>query len=234
MKKKRVIVLTEQDISDIINKVMSSTGLSVKDIFGSGSSSEQQTSSEEKPSKSSQKINTSSGFIELDLNTPEGYEAYKDICQKFIDGRSSNLLGITGSMMADSAKKRYNETKIYVPAELALGQLAIEGGFSSNPNARPIKTKNPFNVGNVDTGGNIQHSSVQSGIDAYYKLISKDYLGSGKSANDLINNFVNKKGQRYASGKEYENSIKTIINKAKQIAQPIYASINKKIGSDIS
>ena len=58
MKKKRVIVLTEQDISDIINKVMSSTGLSVKDIFGSGSSSEQQTSSEEKPSKSSQKINT--------------------------------------------------------------------------------------------------------------------------------------------------------------------------------
>jgi len=217
MKKQRVVVLTEQDLSDIINKVLSSAGLSVKDIFGN-----KETSSE----------GTKSG--DLDLNTTEGYNAYKDICQKFIDGRSSNLLGITGSMLADSAKKTYNQTKSYVPPELALAQLATEGGFSSNPNARPIRTKNPFNVGNTDSGSNIQHGRVQSGIDAYYSLIAKNYLSGGKSVDDLINNFVNNKGQRYSSGTQYEDSVKSIANKVKEISQPIYASINKKIGSDIA
>jgi hypothetical protein len=230
MKKQRVVVLTEQDLSDIINKVLSSTGLSVKDIFGGGN--KEDTSSTQTGTNSTQ---TKPGNVNnLDLNTTEGYNAYKDICQKFIDGRSSNLLNITGSMLADSAKKTYNQTKSYVPPELALAQLAAEGGFSSNPNARPIRTKNPFNVGNVDSGSNIQHGSVQSGIDAYYSLIARNYLSGGKSVDDLINNFVNKNGQRYASGKQYEDSVKNIANKVKEISQPIYASLNKNAGLDIA
>jgi len=222
MKKQRVVVLTEQDLSDIISKILNSTGFSIKDIFGGGK-------------KNLSPIGNKSGnFTNLDLNTSAGYNAYKDICQKFISSRSSNLLGITGSMLADSAKNAYNQYKKYVPAELALAQLTAEGGFSSNPNARPIKTKNPFNVGNTDSGSNIQHGSVQSGIDAYYSLIAKNYLSGGKSVDDLINNFVNNKGQRYASGTQYEDSVKSIANKVKQISQPIYASLNKNAGLDIA
>jgi len=225
MRQKRVIRLTEEALVDLITKSMFGDDYNgILDLF-------KKNSSQNTPST------TSNGEVkpdELDLNTTEGYNAYKEICQKFIDGRSSNLLGITGQMLADSAKKVYNNNKSYVPPELALAQLAIEGGFSSNSNARPIRTKNPFNVGNTDSGSNIQHGSVQSGIDAYYSLIARNYLTPGKSVDNLINNFVNKNGQRYATGGDYENSIKKIAGKVKQISEPIYASLTKKDTSDLT
>ena len=220
MKKQKVVVLTEQDLSDIINKILGSTGLSLKDIF---------TGKEKLP-----QIGGKSGnFTNLDLNTSQGYNAYKDICQKFINTKSSNLLGINGSMLADSAKNAYNKYKKYVPAELALAQLTAEGGFSSNPNARPIRTKNPFNVGNTDSGKNVTHNSVQDGIQTYYNLIAKDYLVGNKTPDDLLKNFVNKNGNRYATSK-YEDSVSSIANKVKQISEPIYASLNKKDISNIT
>ena len=239
MKKQRVIVLTEQDLSTILDKVWGAAGISAKDIFGS--SSDKENKSDDKVEKDSSKSTSSSSSSSspitpngLDLTTSEGYRAYKEICDKFISSQRSNLLGITGDMMASGAKKAYEKHKKFVPAELALAQLATEGGFSPNPKARPIKTKNPFNVGNVDNGSNVQHGSVQSGIDTYYSLIARNYLTGGKTADDLIRNFVNKDNQRYASGRDYEDSVRSIANKVKRISEPIYASLSKKSGSDIA
>jgi formyltetrahydrofolate synthetase len=235
MGKKFTVRLTEQELADLITKhLMDPKGANVLGNFIKGVLGDK-TQSSDTPSTSDSKGTSISGndgtFTDLDLNTSEGYKAYKEIADKFIDSRSANLLGITGSMLADSAKKTFNQYKKYVPAELALAQLATEGGFSSDPKSRPIRTKNPFNVGNVDSGANVQHSSVQSGIDSYYSLIARNYLTGGKTADDLIKNFVNKNNQRYASGKQYEDSVKSIANKVKQISQPIYASITKKSGS---
>lgn len=173
-------------------------------------------------------------FTDLDLTTTEGFGAYAQICQKFIENRPPNLLGITGVMMAEGAKAAFDNHRKYVPPELALAQLAAEGGIGNkDPQSRPIRTRNPFNVGNVDSGANVQHGSVQSGINTYYNLIAKDYLVKGKTASDLVKSFVNKNGSRYATA-AYEPVISKIAGEANRIAAPIYASLSKKPSTDTS
>lgn len=231
MGRKIKVQLTEQELIDLITKQI--TGKNSSDVLkGILSSVLKNGDAETIDSEDSgnEKITTTSDddFTQLDLNTKDGYNAYKQIADKYIDTRNSNFLNINGSMLADAAKNSFNKHKSYVPPELALAQLTAEGGFSSNPNARPIRTKNPFNVGNVDSGKNVSHGSVQSGIQSYYDLMARNYLSGGKSASDLIDNFVNTKGQRYASSKDYENLVKKVSSQVNQMSQPIYASLGDK------
>ena len=171
----------------------------------------------------------SAEFTDLDLNTNEGFEAYAEICQKFISANGPNPLGITGEMMAKGAKEAFMRYQRYVPPELALSQLVLEGGIRNGKlESRPIRTKNPFNVGNTDSGANIEHSEVQSGINAYYNLVAKNYLGKGRTAKDLITNFVNKSGNRYASAPDYEKHLNTLAAQAHRISAPVMAKLNVK------
>ena len=159
-------------------------------------------------------------FTDIDLTTEEGYDMYRTICDTFIKTKKSNLLNITGDMMASSAKRTFEKYNKYVPPELALGQLAAEGGIGdSNPTGVAIKTKNPMNVGNMDNGSKINHSSAQSGIDSYYNLIAKDYIGKGRTAQDLINNFVNHGNLRYAKSPNYEKVVGSIARDVNKIAK---------------
>ena len=226
MKKKYVVRLTEQNLIDLIKNNILTTdgGRIVGDFIKSVLGGKSNTSTNK--SSNSDVTGGDSKFPKLNLNTPEGFDSYEEIADNFINTRSSNLLGIRGSMLADAAKKAYNTHKVYVPVELALAQLAQEGGFSSDPNARPIKTKNPFNVGNIDSGKNVSYGSTQNGINNYYDLIAKNYLSGGKTASDLLNNFVNSGGKRYATDKNYEDSLKNITQSVSKMAKPIYSSLN--------
>jgi peptidoglycan hydrolase-like protein with peptidoglycan-binding domain len=161
-------------------------------------------------------------FTDLDLTTEEGYTKYATISQKFIDSRKPNPLNITGEMMANAARNSFIRFKRFVPAELALAQLAVEGGIGNGDvSSRPIRTKNPFNVGNVDSGANKYEIGVEQGIQSYYDLIAKNYLGKGKSAKDLIKNFVNKEDERYASGTDYENALNQVISQVNKITRSL-------------
>jgi hypothetical protein len=227
MGRKYIVRLTEQELASLIAKNLldpkgdNILGNFIKGVLGD------KTSSDDSKTKGPSMSGSGGKFPEIDLNTTEGYNAYEEIADNFIQGRSSNLLGIRGSMLADAAKNTYNKFNKYVPAELALAQLAAEGGFSNNPNSRPIKTKNPFNVGNVDSGANVRHGSVQSGIQTYYDLIAKNYLSGSKTASDLLNNFVNSSGKRYATDRNYESKVSQIANQVQNMGQPVYASLEK-------
>jgi len=171
----------------------------------------------------------SAELTDLDLNTNEGFQAYAEICQKFISANGPNPLGITGEMMAKGAKEAFMRYQRYVPPELALSQLVLEGGIRNGKlESRPIRTKNPFNVGNTDSGANVEHSEVQSGINTYYNLVAKNYLGKGKTAKDLITNFVNKNGNRYASSPDYEKHLNTLAAQAHRIAAPVVIKIGSQ------
>ena len=226
MGKKFVVRLTEQQLADLIaQQVLGSSGDFMKGLLKGLKGGDKSDSS---PTTGTKSPNATGGeFPTLDLNKSEDFKAYQEIADKFISSRSSNLLGIRGSMLADAAKNAQNKFGNYVPVELALAQLASEGGFSKDPKARPIRTKNPFNVGNVDSGKNVQHGSVQSGIQAYYDLMAKNYLGNGKTASDLLDNFVNKNGNRYASARNYEDSVSKIANQVQSMGQQVYASLGK-------
>ena len=162
-------------------------------------------------------------FTDLDLTKDEDYDRYSKICQAFINKRNSSSQ-LKGEMLARGAKNAMLAYHKYVPPELALAQLALEGGLSDNPNARPIKTNNPFNVGNTETSSKY-FSSIQDGVNAYYNLLARNYLGAGKTAHDLISSFVNKDKQNY-SGRDdgkYETQLGQIARDANKIAQQISA-----------
>jgi hypothetical protein len=76
----------------------------------------------------------------------------------------------------------------------------------------------------VDSGANVYNSDVQQGINNYYNLIAANYLGKGKTANDLMSTFVNHEGQRYASGQDYENQLNTLAMQAHKYAGTVPTS----------
>lgn len=229
MGKKFVVRLTEQQLADIIaQQILGSSGDFLKGLTADLKATTSNDSSKDSTTTTGTKSSSNTGgeFPTLDLNKSEDFKAYQEIADKFISGRSANLLNIRGSMLADAAKNTQNKYGKYVPVELSLAQLAAEGGFSKDPKSRPIRTKNPYNVGNTDSGKNEFHSSVQSGIQRYYDLIAKDYLVGDKTASDLLDNFVNKNGNRYATSK-YEGPVSQIANQVKNMSQPVYASLGK-------
>lgn len=170
-------------------------------------------------------------FTDLDLSTNEGIDAYEKICDNYIKQRNPNA-AVTGAMMADAAKRAYQRYRKYIPPELALSQLTLEGGISKDTSNRPIRTKNPFNVGNTPTSSN-PRPTFEDGVNLYYDLIARRYLVNGKTAKDLINDFKNDNGHAYADV-GYETKLRDLVKDIRRKSEPIYASIKSKQQTTLS
>ena len=114
---------------------------------------------------------------------------------------------MTGKMLRTAAESTYKKTKVQVPLELALSQAQFEsmmGTKGRNPST------NPYNVGEFDEGTKIKFKTMDEGVQRYFDLMSKDYLRTN-TLDNLLTNFVNYQGNRYASDKDYEKKIKAQV-----------------------
>ena len=105
MGKKIKVRLTEQELIDLITKQITGQDSMdiLKDILSKGENKTIDKTSD------TPIISDEGGFTKLDLNTSEGFNAYKNISDKFIQGKSSNLLNINGNMLANAAKNSFNK-----------------------------------------------------------------------------------------------------------------------------
>ena len=119
---------------------------------------------------------------------------------------------LDGKIVVDMCLK-YNVDIIFV---LAQGQ--IESHFGTTGTAR--KTNSVFNVGAFD--GRSSATQIKKGfgfehpnesVEPYLKLLCNNYLVNGINVNNLMYNYVNKYGQRYASHIGYEKMIRSVYNK---------------------
>lgn len=110
-----------------------------------------------------------------------------------------------------------------VETALALAQGILESHFACNPAAtRSRKTKNIFNVGNVDSGKNRFFDSYFDGVTQYFRLMDSEYRwpqdSSGKvsMATLVANDFMRPRGGRYATAPAYTSTLLSIYNRIKK------------------
>lgn len=107
--------------------------------------------------------------------------------------------------------QEYNVDLVFV-----LAQATLESHFGTTGMAK--KTNSVFNVGAYDgksshaISSKYKYENPNLSIDPYLTLLNDSYL-EGKSEEELLSNFVNKHGKRYASYKNYEKELQIIIKR---------------------
>ena len=120
--------------------------------------------------------------------------------------------------IADTILTASNQYK--VDPRLFLAQGILEGHFGANPDAgRSRRTKNLYNVGNVDDGRNKNFLSYSDGIREYASLMNREYNWGNEDSwvtpeMMIENNFTRSSGQgRYAKAPNYTRAIQEIVNR---------------------
>ena len=138
-------------------------------------------------------------IIDLLTGKPD-FKDYQQKAEKYISRPHFKGTQMTGEMLRNAAEKTFNEQNMLIPIELSLAQAQKESSMGTKGRS-PVN--NPFNVGEFDEGTKLEFDSPQKGINAYYDLIARRYLNS-KTIEQLLSNFTNDEGNRYAKDPGYE------------------------------
>ena len=119
---------------------------------------------------------------------------------------------IKSGILTHCARNAYEEFGIILPIELALTQAQIESSMGMEGRS---PTKNPYNIGETDKGTTQYFETTVGGVQAYYNTMCEKYL-SCRTTEELLLNFVNCNGHRYASSETYESAMSTQYIKIKR------------------
>jgi len=151
----------------------------------------------------------------IEYNNPYGINNidYKNIVkkEKLVKEYISDILSKHGKTLSDL---RFNPDNLVLASyqygydlPLLLAQLQIESHFGTTKRAQ--KTNSMFSIGAYDDGRDVvKYADQDSSIIPFIKIIKRDYLMNGKKEIDqLLQNFVNHNGHRYASNPNYESDL---------------------------
>lgn len=103
---------------------------------------------------------------------------------------------------------------------LALAQGIVESHFACDPKAgRSRRTRNIYNVGNVDDGSNKYFASYEAGVERYFQLMDKEYRwpadkgGVVRMITMVENDFHRPRGGRYATATDYTQVVYAVYLK---------------------
>jgi len=133
----------------------------------------------------------------------EEYYIYLETADSILSQYNTKM---TGRMLAESWHSTLENFGVDVPVKLALAQAHLESGFCRSELS--IQKNNPYSLRSGKSYA--RYSSLQQGVDSYYKLIAKNYL-SCKNIDQLLKNFSTCDGYRYAGSKNYEIKLKNQI-----------------------
>ena len=156
----------------------------------------------------------------IEYNNPYGVNNidYKNILnkEKLVKEYISNILSKHGKTLSDL---RFNTDNLVLASyqydydlPLLLAQLQMESHFGTTKRAQ--RTNSMFSIGAYDDGRDVvKYADQDSSIIPFIKIIKRDYLMNGKKDIDqLLQNFVNHNGNRYASNPKYERDLVKIRN----------------------
>lgn len=148
------------------------------------------------------------GNIELKLQQSKGQLV--DEIDKYIKSVAPN--SILNARILLEICEEYN-----IDIKFVLAQGHVESHFGTKGMA--LKTNSVFNVFAYDGKSYSQicrkgkYSHPDHSIKPYLELLINDYMVDGKNEYDLLDEFVNKNGDRYASALDYESKLNnTFIN----------------------
>ena len=156
----------------------------------------------------------------IEYNNPYGINNidYDNILnkEKLVKEYISDILSKHGKTLADL---KFNPDNLVLAAyqyeydlPLLLAQLQIESHFGTTDRSR--RTNSMFSIGAYDDGRDVvKYADQDSSIVPYIKIIKRDYLLNGeKDVDQLLQNFVNYNGHKYASNPNYENDLRKTRN----------------------
>ena len=105
-----------------------------------------------------------------------------------------------------------------VDIRFVLAQGQVESHFATKGTAS--RTLSIFNVGAYDghsasrqKRNGFGYSDPNDSIEPYLQLITNEYMVNGKTEIDLMQNYVNRLGMRYASNPRYEKMLRSVYKR---------------------